>query len=352
ISSHGDMFLNHTHLKPGSDAELLSYEKTINLYRENAKMMNDPKMLWDLATYLYEAYQKSTSNTFYLQEAFKILKSLSFKGHAEAQYCLANIYASGQLSSTQKAQFGHAFPLYLQAAKHQHSEASYRAAKCYEDGLGCLKNKTKAAQYYRLAAALSHPGAMYRLGLAEIHGELDFKRNVRNGNKWLKRSANAATVDYPHAIHELGLTHEKGLSDVIFKDTQYSVQLYTKAAELSYAPSAYRLGQCFEYGYLNCPKNAVCSVYYYTIAGRQGHSEACFALSAWYLAGGDNLEVSEEKALMWASLAAEKGFDKAEYALGYFSEEGIGKKKDRNEARMWYEKAAEHGNKKAIEKLE
>lgn len=25
----------------------------------------------------------------------------------------------------------------------------YSAAKCYEDGLGCLKNKSKAVQYYK-----------------------------------------------------------------------------------------------------------------------------------------------------------------------------------------------------------
>ncbi|KAG1447351.1 hypothetical protein G6F56_009292 [Rhizopus delemar] len=126
MSLHSDIFLNHTHLKPGTNAELLSYEKTINLYRENAKSINDPRILWDLATYLYESYQKSRTNTLYLEEATKILKSLSFKGHAEAQYYLANIYASGQLSASQKAQFNHAFPLYLQAAKRQHSEASYR----------------------------------------------------------------------------------------------------------------------------------------------------------------------------------------------------------------------------------
>ncbi|KAG1462568.1 hypothetical protein G6F56_005490 [Rhizopus delemar] len=193
---------------------------------------------------------------------------------------------------------------------------------------------------------------MYRLGLAEINGELDLKRNVRNGNKWLKRSANAATYDYPHALHELGLLHEKGLDDIIFKDAQYSVQLYARASELSYAPSAYRLGQCFEFGYLGCPKNAVNSVYYYTIAAKRGHPEACFALSAWYLVGSENVEISEEKSLMWAKTAASKGVSKAEFALGYFSEQGIGKEKDMGEAQAWYKRAAEHGNKKAIEKLE
>ncbi|ORE08593.1 HCP-like protein [Rhizopus microsporus var. microsporus] len=351
LVSTSDIFLNHTHLKPGNNAELLDYEKTINMYRENAKHINDPNIQWDLATYLYES-SKATGNKVYMQEAIKILKSLSLKGHGEAQYYLANIYASGNLSKSHKPDFNHAFPLFVQAAKHQHPDAAYRTAKCYEDGLGCLKNKSKAYQYYRLAATLNHPGAMYRLGLAELNGDLGLKRNVRDGNKWLKRSADAATPEYPHALHELGLLHEKGLDDIIFKDPKYSVQLYARAAELGYAPSAYRLGQCFEYGYLGCPKDSVTSVYYYTIAAKRGHPDAAFALSAWYLVGdGDRLQVSEEKALEWARLSAEKGLPKAEFALGYFAEMGIGRPKDINEAMVWYKKAADHGNEKATRRL-
>ncbi|KAG1228616.1 hypothetical protein G6F35_002293 [Rhizopus arrhizus] len=351
LSVQSDLFLNHTHLKPGSNASLLSYEKTINMYRENARQINDMNIQWNLAIFLYQCSQ-SQDNKLYLKEAIKIFKSLSFKGHAEAQYGLANIYASGQLSPSHTSDFSRAFPLFLQASKHQHPDAAYRAAKCYEDGLGCLKNKSKASQYYRLAATLNHPGAMYRLGLAEIRGELGLKRNVRDGYKWLNRSANAATRDYPQALHELGLLHEKGLDDIIFKDTAYSVQLYAKAAELGYAPSSYRLGQCFEFGYLACPKDAVSSVYYYTIAARQGHAPSCLALSAWYLVGdGDRLQVSEKKALEWAQLAAEKGLSKAQFALGYFTEMGIGREKDVSEAMGWYEKAAENGDRKAMERL-
>lgn len=123
--SQSDIFLNHTHLKPGNNAALLAYEKTINLYRENAKHINDPSIQWDLATYLYES-SKMQHNTTYIHEAVKILKSLSFKGHAEAQYYLANIYASGQLSKSHKPDFNQAFPLFLQSAKHQHADAAYR----------------------------------------------------------------------------------------------------------------------------------------------------------------------------------------------------------------------------------
>ncbi|KAI7893765.1 uncharacterized protein EV154DRAFT_500730 [Mucor mucedo] len=337
----------HDHLKPGNNAELLSYDKTMAMYLDNAKRTNDPRIQCDLAVYLFESSKPLSPKQKkpYVSEATKILKTLALRGHAESQYYLANMFAS-------KPDFGNAFPLFVQAAKHQHADAAYRAAKCYEDGLGCLKNKSKAVQYYKLAATLNHPGAMYRLGLADINGDLGLQRNIRDGNKWLKRSAVAATPEYPHALHELGLLHEKGLSDIIFKDVSYSIQLYRQAADLGYAPSAYRLGESFEYGYLGCKIDATNSIYYYTIAARQGDGEACFALSAWYLVGDDKkIKPNEEKALYYATVAAEKGSLQAAFALGYFAEVGIAQAQNLVLAKEWYQKAANGGNEQAKKKL-
>jgi TPR repeat protein len=193
---------------------------------------------------------------------------------------------------------------------------------------------------------------MYRLGLANINGELGLQRNVRDGNKWLKRSSVAATAEFPHALHELGLLHEKGHGGIIFKDPTYSLQLYAQAAELGYTPSAYRLGECFEYGYLGCHKDAASSIYYYTIAAKNGNPEACFALSAWYLSGEPKkIEPNEQKAFYWATLAAQKGLPKAEFALGYFAEMGIGRSKNHQEAVTYYEKAAKQGDEQARKRL-
>ncbi|KAI9263597.1 hypothetical protein EDC94DRAFT_634704 [Helicostylum pulchrum] len=337
------MYYNHDHLKPGNNAELLSYDKTLTMYLDNAKRTNDPSIQCELATYLFESSKPLAEKERkpYVAEATKILKTLALRGHAESQYYLANMYAS-------KPDFSNAFPLFVQAAKHQHPDAAYRAAKCYEDGLGCLKNKSKAVQYYKLAATLNHPGAMYRLGLADIHGSLGLQRNIRDGNKWLKRSAVAATPEYPHALHELGLLHERGLSDIIFKDVRYSVQLYAQASDLGYAPSAYRLGECFEYSYLGCQKDACTSIYYYTIAARQGNADACFALSAWYLGEGED---SQEKAFYWARVAAQKGLAKAQFAMGYFAEVGIGRSQNIKDAMAWYQKAAAQGDLQAQKRI-
>ncbi|KAI8047817.1 uncharacterized protein B0P05DRAFT_565179 [Gilbertella persicaria] len=345
--------LDHSHLKPGQNASLLSYSQTIHMYRENAKKTDNMDILCDFSTFLVEA-AKRVENTEYILEAEKILKQIAMRGHSESQYYLANMYGAGLLNKkNHQPEFNKSFPLFVRSAKRHHPDAAYRAAKCYEDGLGTRKDKAKSVQYYRKAATLNHPGAMYRLGLAQIKGELGLSRNVRDGHKWLKRSAEAATPQYPHALHELGMLHEKGVDSVIFADPKYALHLYHEAAMLGYAPSAYRLGECYEFGKLECTINLQVSIQYYRIAAEQQYPEACFALTAWYLVGvPDILEASDEQAYIWALIAAQKGLPKAEYAVGYFTEMGIGITKNETEAIEWYTKAACHGEKKAIERLE
>jgi TPR repeat protein len=48
----------------------------------------------------------------------------------------------------------------------------------------------------------------------------------------------------------------------------------------------------------------------------------------------------DSEAYLWARRAANKGLAKAEYAVGYYSEVGIGVKQDGEEAKRWYMRAA------------
>lgn len=104
---------------------------------------------------------------------------------------------------------------------------------------------------------------MYRLGIAELNGELGLSKRPKEGVKWLKRSAEHATAEFPHALHELALLHERGIENVLFVDFEYSTELLAQAAELGYAPSAYRLGECYEYGKMGCPQDPALSIHYY-----------------------------------------------------------------------------------------
>lgn len=349
--------LDQSHLKPGHKASLLSHSQTLELYRQNAKKTNDPDLQFEFAAFMVEASramndEEAKKRDDLVKEGLALLRKLADRGHANSQYYLADCYASAIGTSKNKPDFDKAFPLFVQSSKHGHPDAAYRAGVCYEQGWGCRKDFAKAEQFFKKSASSSHPGALYRLGIAELKGELGLAKNPRDGVRYLKRAAENANEEFPHALHELSELHEKGIDNVCFVDIEYAVQLLIEAANLNYAPSAFKLGEYYEYGKMGCPQDAALSIHYYTIAAQQDHREACFALTAWYLVGSPGiLPQSDTEAYLWAKRAAEKGLPKAEYAVGYFTEVGIGVKKDQLDANKWYRRAAEHGDKRAQQRL-
>ncbi|KAH6917069.1 Sel1 domain-containing protein [Coprinopsis sp. MPI-PUGE-AT-0042] len=361
--------LDHSHLRPGNQASLLSHERTLELYRTNAKKTQDPEIQFEFAVFMIDASKSlpiprpTPGNVMEVEKALEkredlvkeataLLKRLADRGHAASQYFLADCYANGIGTHKNKQDFDRAYPMFVLAAKHGHPDAAYRAGTCLENGWGCRRESAKALGFFRKAAAASHPGALYRLGIAELNGELNCNKNPKEGVKWLKRSAENVTAEFPHALHELALLHERGVDNVVFVDYEYAVELLAQAAELGYAPSAYKLGECYEYGKLGCPQDPALSIHYYNIAAQQNHRDACFALTAWYLVGSPGvLPQSDTEAFLWAQKAADLGLVKAMYAVGYFLEVGIGTTANYQEGITYYKKAAEQGDKRAIQRL-
>lgn len=113
-SIYSDQLLDHSHLKPGKQASLLSYDQTLTMYRENAKKTNNPDIQCDFALFLLEAAEDPA-------EAEKILKQLSLKGHPNAQYQLGKLYNAD--ASTKKSK---AFQLFVQASKRDHRDATFQ----------------------------------------------------------------------------------------------------------------------------------------------------------------------------------------------------------------------------------
>lgn len=363
--------LDHSHLKVGQKASLLSHGKTLELYRQNAKKTNDPNLIYELAVFMIDAAKTidkeeeaptgatpgpapkvESQKDELIKEATGLLKKIADRGHPDGQYFLGDCYANGVGTKTGRQDFGQAYTYFVLAAKHGHPDAAYRAGTCFEKGWGCRKDAAKALQFFKKAAAQSHPGAMYRLATAELNGELGLKKNAKEGVKWLKRSAETATPEFPHALHELALLHERGIDNVLFVDPEYSCELLAQAGEMGYAPSAYKLGVNYEYGRMGCPQDGGLSIHMYNIAAQQNHKEACFALTAWYLVGAPGiLPQSDTEAYLWAKKAAEQQLAKAEYAVGYFTEMGIGTIRDLAEAKAWYKRAADHGDKRASQRV-
>ncbi|KAG8979161.1 hypothetical protein FRB90_008218, partial [Tulasnella sp. 427] len=216
---------DHSHLRPGKSAQLLSADKTLEMYRQNAKKSSDPEIQFQFAVLMldamrspppppnpgatqYDIEKANEQREAQVKDAIRMLQKLADRGHHEAQYFLADCYANGIGTNRGRQDFDKAYPLFVQAAKHRHADAAYRAGICCENGWGCRRDSAKAVQFYRTAGSLQHPGAMYRLGIADLNGELGLPKRPKEGVKWLKRSSEHATAEFPHALHELALLHE------------------------------------------------------------------------------------------------------------------------------------------------
>lgn len=355
----------------GSNASLLDAKKTLEMYRANVKKTNDPAIQYEFALMMIQLARDSKTeaeNQEMLGEAKQILQKLADKSYPFAQYYLADGYSSGAFSKG-KADDDRAFPLFIAASKHGHAESAYRAALCYEFGWGCRKDPAKAVQFFRAAASKGHPGAAYRLGSACLEGKWGLSGKYREGVTWMKRAAESADIQHNSAPYELGLLHEHGYGDDIFKDEAYAAQLFTQSADLGHPLANLRMGQAYEYGLLGCPKDAALSIHFYNGAAQAGEPEAMMALCAWYMFGAEPILAKDDnEAYEWAKRAADlskfhngealeigsktsTGYAKAEYAVGYFKEMGIGCRQDTLEANVWYVRAAQQNEERAKQRL-
>lgn len=324
----------------------------IDQYRQRIKDDPDPEAHFQYAKYLIDAAKKIGADAkdqrglrkyrdALIAESLKVIRRLATQGqpYDEAQFFLANCHGTGMLGL--QVDHERAYHLYLQAAKQNHPAACYRVAVCNEIGAGTRPDPQRAAAFYRKAASLGDTAAMYKLGVILLRGLLKQQPNPREAIGWLRRAAEQADEENPHALHELAMLYENPNNGVVPHDPAYAKELYTRAGHLGYTHSQFKLGQAYEYGSLTCPVDPRRSIAWYTKAAEKGHAEAELALSGWYLTGSEGvLKQSDSEAYLWARRAANKGLSKAEYAVGYYAEVGIGVKQDIEFAKRWYMRAA------------
>lgn len=301
---------------------------------------------------------KNKNRERFALEALKIVKKLVSSGSTDAMFFLADCYGQGLLGLQVDAK--EAFTLYQSAAKGGHAASAYRTAVCcemgHEEGGGTKRDLLKAVQWYRRAAMLGDAPALYKMGMILHKGLLGQQKNFGEAINMLKRAADRADRENPHALHELGLIYEAQTgNERIIRDEGYALQLFQQAADLGYKFSQFRLGQAYEYGLLGCPIEARTSIAWYSKAAAQGEHQSELALSGWYLTGTSGiLEQSDTEAYLWARKAAcaEPPLPKALFAMGYFTEVGIGCPNNLAEAKQWYGRAAAFKFPKAQERLE
>jgi TPR repeat protein len=283
----------------------------------------------------------------FVNEGHKIVKKLAQVQYGDAMFYLADCYGQGLLGL--QVDTKEAFTLYQGAAKAGHAASAYRTAVCcemgHEEGGGTKRDPLKAVQWYRRAAALGDTPAMYKMGMILLKGLLGQPKNQGEAINMLQRAASNADKDNPHALHELALIYEapQTSNERVIPDEAYALELFLQAANLGYKFSQFRLGQAYEYGLLGCPIDPRTSIGWYTKSAAQEEHQSELALSGWYLTGIEGvLQQSDTEAYLWARKAAcaEPPLPKALFAMGYFTEVGIGCPRSLDEAKRWYGRAA------------
>lgn len=345
----------HISVEKRRNSVSVTYEELERLRQTVTRSPSDQKTQLILAKKMVEAASvlidqradqrtKAKMREKFILDAHKIVKKLVNNGYAEAAFYLADCYSRGHLGLETDPK--EAFNLYQSAAKAGHPQAAYRVAVCcemgQEEGGGTRRDPLKAMQWYKRAATLGDTPAMYKMGIIQLKGLLGQPKNPNQAVTWLKRAADRADEENPHALHELGLLHEKdGGNEGVIKDEVYSKQLFTQAAKLGYKFSQFRLGCAYEYGLMGCPVDPRQSIAWYSKAAVQEEHQSELALSGWYLTGSEAvLQQSDTEAYLWARKAAQAGLAKAEYAMGYFTEVGIGAPANLEDAKRWYWRAA------------
>ena len=109
-------------------------------------------------------------------------------GHAEAQYNLGVMYATGEGVHEDDAE---AARWYRRAAEQGNAEAQFHLGEAYLSGLGVPKDVDEATRWYRKAAEQGDARTQYALGALYYTIDMDLAERVR----WLRKAAEQGHAD-------------------------------------------------------------------------------------------------------------------------------------------------------------
>ncbi|EMD35255.1 hypothetical protein CERSUDRAFT_116068 [Gelatoporia subvermispora B] len=255
-----------------------------------------------------------------------------------------------------------AFRNYERAAKAGFHAAWFKLGRDYEN----FGDVGHAKDCFERGVKFNVESCLYRMGMANLMGQLGLPANAEAALPLLIRAAEHATIEAPQPAYVYGLLLLNEFTHISIPPPLFapyiapgsSLQVEARkhlerAAYLNFAPAQYKLGHAYEFAMPPFPFDALLSVQYYSLASQQGEIEADMALSKWFLCGAEGaFEKDEGLAYTFAEKAARKGLPSAEFAMGYYAEVGVGGPKDLEVACKWYTKAAQHGNTDASERLQ
>lgn len=197
---------------------------------------------------------------------------------------------------------------FIAAGNHGQTEAMVNAGQMLASGRGVhAPDLSEAAVWFSKAAEGGDPAGMYALAECHLFG----KGVPKDPKRAAELLTAASALNNPRAMNLLGDIYRKGVAGVIEPNFVESVRLFSRAQELGFLDAQGNLGVLYIYGQ-GVPKD-------------------------------------ESKAFALFRDGAEKGNALCMFFYAMCFEGGVGVGRDREAARHWYVRAAQGGNRTALD---
>lgn len=215
-------------------------------------------------------------------------------------------------------------------------KAQIMLGEMYELGRGRQADMANALQWYEMAAAQDHTGAMFRIGMLHLTGQAGTV-DAAKARKWL---AMAAAGGHLKANNELGLIYYQG--NGVLPDPVLAAKHIRKAADAGLAQAQYNLGLLYVNGD-GVDKNLKVASIWFQRAAVQGLPEAALDYGLMVYGGDAGLRKDYKIGAQWLLVAANTGNADAQLFIARILAAGRGMEKDRVEAAKYYTLAREAG---------
>jgi len=235
-----------------------------------------------------------------LKESINYFQKSAEMGNALAQNWLGYIYKQ----ETQVFNPFKSFYWFSKSAEQNDNYGMRNLAELYFDGIGNTKDLVLSYEWFMKSAENEDVKAMSWIGYMN-HYAYGVEKNIKTAREWYKKASDLGDL---YSSYNLGLTY--------FEETKYkeAIEWFEIAASKEYIDALVKLGEMYFYG--------------------QG------------------LTVSDEKgAFDYFFIASSKGNAKAQSWIGYMYHYGKGATVNISEARKWYQKAVEQGDKYSIHNM-
>lgn len=242
---------------------------------------------------------------------------------ARAQYDLGN--------------YEEAFALYLQAAEAGDAKAIYNVGALYARGEGVEEDDLTALEWFKKAAEMDYPDALYTIGNAYSFGNYGLQIDYGASFSYCLR---AAQLGNAKAMFAIGNMYDRGIG--IAEDKELAVQWYQKASMLGNASATYNLAS----KYLNgeaVQEDPVFAGKMFERAAELGSVSGMVETGHAYHYGRYGMAVDYAVAAQWYQKGVDQGDAHCMRHLAELYASGLGVEKDIEQARTYYLQAQEAG---------